>query len=510
MVQRRTLIIAALVLAVALGGGLFSISNPVQVKFTYVATGLTVQFNAQGMYGTCNANPGFTYAWTFGDASTGVGATPTHTYLVEGTYAVSVTATNGCSQSGSTSKNVVVQSTGGPLAVFWTATMGSPITKFSFATSVGGGTAPYTFAWDFGDGSTGTGASTSHTYSTGGTYTVVVTVTDSAAATASYSNALTVTSNVQATFNYKPVGDGLTIDFTSAVSGGNGVYVYAWDFGDGGTSTDANPSHTYVAGTYSVKLTVTSGGGTAIAGPTSITVRSGAGGALVATISPTVDHLTASFTNPASGGTAPYTYSWDFGDGLSSSDAAPTHVYTKAGTFTVKVTVHDSVSHSATANATVTTTWPPIVVAFDWSSNDRALTVVTAGASGGSGSGYSYVWSFGVANGTGIGLTTTFKYPADGTYTVTLKVSDSAGNNGTATGTITVKLGTTNTGGSSQAVNTATLILAGVFGAAGVFLCAFGVARQRKLIVVLGVVLLIVAMLFLGGVIPVTAILGGP
>lgn len=508
MVQRRTLIIAALVLAVALGGGLFSISNPVQVKFTYVATGLTVQFNAQGMYGTCNANPGFTYAWTFGDASTGVGATPTHTYLVEGTYAVSVTATNGCSQSGSTSKNVVVQSTGGPLAVFWTATMGSPITKFSFATSVGGGTAPYTFAWDFGDGSTGTGASTSHTYSTGGTYTVVVTVTDSAAATASYSNALTVTSNVQATFNYKPVGDGLTIDFTSAVSGGNGVYAYAWDFGDGGTSSDVNPSHTYVAGTYLVSLTVTSGGGTAIAGPTSITVRSGAGGALVAVVSPTVDHLSASFANGASGGTAPYTYAWDFGDGATSTDAAPTHAYAKAATFTVKVTVHDSVSHSATASASITTTFPPISVAFNWSANDRTLTVVTMGAMGGSGSGYVYTWTFGDANGTGAGLTTTHKYATDGSYLVTLKVSDSAGNNGTASATITVKLGQKG-GGGSGGLSLAAEILIGVFGGIGVVVAALGVATHRKWMVVLGVVLLIVAMLFLAGVIPVGAILGG-
>ena len=98
---------------------------------------------------------GFTYAWTFGDGSTGTGATPSHTYTTAGTYTVTVTATDEYGKTGTATESMVVASSPSGLTVSAgsnvTANAGSTAT---FAGSVSGGTAPYTYSWNFGDGTT--------------------------------------------------------------------------------------------------------------------------------------------------------------------------------------------------------------------------------------------------------------------------------------------------------------------------------------------------------------------
>jgi PKD repeat protein len=116
------------------------------------------------------------------------------------------------------------------------------------------------YAWNFGDNTTGSGATPNHTYATGGTYTVTLTVTDNQGATNTVSNPITVSATVAPTASFAATPDDLDVAFDgSASSDPDGTIAgYAWNFGDNTTGTGATPSHSYAAaGTYTVTLTVT-------------------------------------------------------------------------------------------------------------------------------------------------------------------------------------------------------------------------------------------------------------
>ncbi len=153
----------------------------------------------------------------------------------------------------------------------------------------------------------------------------------------------------------------LTVNFTDQST--NNPTSWSWDFGDGGTSTAQNPSHTYNnAGTYTVKLTATNDCGSDTQTKVDyITVTSGTCNAPVAdfTGSPTSGDapLTVSFTDQSTNN--PTSWSWDFGDGGTSTAQNPSHTYNNAGTYTVKLTAtNDCGSNTKTKVDYITVTEP--------------------------------------------------------------------------------------------------------------------------------------------------------
>ena len=171
-----------------------------------------------------------------------------------------------------------------PVAAFTAATSDLAVQVDGSGSSDADGSVA-SYAWDFGDGATASGATASHTYATAGTYLVSLTVTDDAGATGSTAHQVSVTAP---TVNQPPVAafTAATTDLAVQVDGSGSsdadgsVASYAWGFGDGATASGATAAHTFAtAGTYTVSLTVTDGGGATGVTTQSVTVTAPVPGA---------------------------------------------------------------------------------------------------------------------------------------------------------------------------------------------------------------------------------------
>jgi PKD repeat protein len=218
----------------------------------------------------------------------------------------------------------------------------------TFTGSASGGTPPYSYSWDFGDGASSSLQNPTHAYSSVGTYTAILTVTDSAGRTAQDNAQATVASPIVAVANGPYSGNNnIPIAFTGSASGGTPPYSYSWDFGDGASSSLQNPTHAYSnVGTYTAILTVTDSAGRTAQDNAQVTIAPQLiaipGGPYY-----TLANYPVSFSGSASGGTPPYSYSWDFGDGASSPLQNPSHSYSNTGTYTAILTVTDSAGRTA-------------------------------------------------------------------------------------------------------------------------------------------------------------------
>ncbi len=217
---------------------------PLNVQFTNKSTGNVANYN-----------------WDFGDGSTSTTPSPTHTYNTPGTYSVTLTVTGPGGSSTETFINYVTVNPPAPIANFTVnATSGTAPLDVQFTDKSIGNVKSY--SWNFGDGSTSTEKNTEHVYSVPGTYTVILIVNGPGGMT---SQTKYITVNYPApiagfTANTTKGAAPLKIKFTDSSTGN--VSGYLWNFGDGITSTDQNPTHSYTKpGSYTVKLTVTNHGG---------------------------------------------------------------------------------------------------------------------------------------------------------------------------------------------------------------------------------------------------------
>ncbi|HEX6023794.1 MAG TPA: ThuA domain-containing protein [Solirubrobacter sp.] len=225
---------------------------------------------------------------------------------------------------------------------------------------------PLTYAWDFGDGGTATGANASHTYNSTGTYTAKVTVSDGRGGTGEATLTVIVTQGNRApsvTASRTPTGNvvaGTAVSFSATGTDPDGdPLTYSWNFGDSGTSTAQNPSHTYTsAGTFNAVVTVSDGrGGTGSATVPVTVIADGENQnpTVTASRTPTGNVRVGIPISFSANGTDPngdsLTYSWNFGDGETSTEQNPTHTFLFAANFSVVVTVSDG--RGGTASATL-------------------------------------------------------------------------------------------------------------------------------------------------------------
>lgn len=314
------------------------ISNGVRADFTYsssagCSTPAPVAFtNTTVGTGTIN------YTWSFGDAGTSTSVSPTHNYMSGGVYTVSLIASNsfGC-------RDTIVK----PNAInvgFVDANFTMPATACQDANvSFTNTSNPSSFVgayWSFSDGTTSNSINPVKAFATAGTFQVKL-VTDFGSCIDSIVKSITINPKPVAAFtasNNTGCAAPLTVSLQAATTASS----YSWTFGDGGTSTLQNPTHTYNAsGSYSVKLIVTSASGCTdtlvknnfvqIAPPQIASIDSvPLKGCLPFTFTPKVVMVDS---------IVPSTYLWNFGDGNTSTSATPSHTYTVEGNYDVTVIV---------------------------------------------------------------------------------------------------------------------------------------------------------------------------
>jgi PKD repeat protein len=288
-----------------------------------------------------STGPISSYSWNFGNSITSSLQHPSTTYTSPGVYTVTLTVTTPAGTDTKTSTLTVYDK---PAVAFTatTATAGCTPHNVQFNSTVtpnSPGTVAYN--WDFGDGTTGTGATAAHTYVTPGTYTVLLTATNGAGCSR------TVVQNAYVTAYPVPSGGfsvnqslfcstPATATFINTSTGGSNPYTASWSFGDGGTGTGNTANHVYsTTGNYTVTMIVTDPHSCAdtVVNAGLVTVV----GTLPTFTAPTsaCAEADATFTNTTNGSSSTF---WTFGDGQGMSGAVATHAYSAVGTYTVTMT----------------------------------------------------------------------------------------------------------------------------------------------------------------------------
>jgi PKD repeat protein len=384
---------------------------------------LAVQFTDE------STNEPTAWLWTFGDGQTSTEQHPVHTYTTAGMKTVTLKATNANGAATLTRTNYITVVELRPVASF-TAPVSIDRYQYAYFTDQSTNN-PTKWEWSFGDGQTYTTSShyyrnPSHRYMTPGTYTVTLKVTNAIGSDTTTRNVIVNEIPPNAAFTATTtIGNApLTVQFTDQSS--NDPTSWFWDFGDGTNGTVRNPSHTYTEpGTYSVTLTATNAAGSAAVTKTDLVAVNTPG--VVMTCEPTVGEkpLTVQFTDESTN--EPTAWLWKFGDGQTSTEQNPTHVYTNAGSYSVTLTATNEYG-------TTTKTFTHAVTAYEWTpvaaftadvtSGDKPLTVQFTDLSTNTPTQWS--WQFGDGQ-TSTDRNPVHTYTDTGTYTVTLTAKNPKG-----------------------------------------------------------------------------------
>ena len=421
------------------------LNNPPVAVFTESAdevyTYETIYFNATGSYDS----DGYivSYLWDFGDRTAGTGVVVEHAFTKDGNFTVTLTLIDNENGTGTFAANKTVLNQG-PTCIFTESAeiaYNDDDITFDASESNDPDGRIVRYLWDFGDGMNGTGKIITHAYELNGTYTVMLNVTDNDGAWASASANKTILWNLRPVVSFTASADAVDtheiIEFDASASyDPDGVIVgFLWDFDDGTSATSPAVAHAFADnGVYEVTVTVTDddGGATSQQAVTTVSNRPPIlsftdNASSVLTLE--VIHFDATGSHDPDGSIV--SYSWSFGDGTYAATSVADHAYTNDGVYRMTVTVTDDDGAAVSQNVFKTVSnRPPIVsLAGNASTVETGALVRLDGSASYDPDGVivSYLWDF------GDGTTATaiqdihHAYSADGTYTVTLNVTDDDG-----------------------------------------------------------------------------------
>jgi PKD repeat protein len=369
------------------------------------------------------ANDATSWLWKFGDGSTLTNQDVTHTYTKKGTYLVTLVAqtANGCSDSAQYGPFTI----GGPTAAFSSpsaATCAPSLSSFA-NTSL----SAIKWSWDFGDSSLATLKNPSHIYSSPGSYSVRLVVSDINGCTdtllrTDYIKVLGPTARF--TVSDSAACGQLAVHFTNQSLNTNKL---DWFFGDGSTSAMLNPVHTYfTGGKFKVSLFLTDSIGchASYSLPFTLNVHTNPPSQVKASVMKGCVPQQIQFSDTISSGAV--SWKWDFGDGTASAQQYPSHIYASKGTYTVHLTSKNFFGCEDTtqlspilinkSSASITASSTTGCVPFSVTLNDTT------------GSNNLHIWDFGDGTTSNTSLATiSHTYTTPGTYSVKLTAINSSG-----------------------------------------------------------------------------------
>lgn len=341
------------------------------------------------------------YEWNFGDGSPQVQtASPSvsHTYNSLGIFHVMMIAIDSskCFPRDTSYLNIKVSDLKAQLAIQPIKLLPCTSNSYMFLNlSQAPAARPYgpaSFIWDFGDGSPKVTTDTNrqfHSYASPGTYVVKLILNDTGYCNypVQIADTLRVASTVKASFNTPPTGCApYNAQLTNTSQGGAQFF---WDFGDGTTSTNSSPTHTFIAGTYIISMTAIDSATCNIIDSTKITITvfDNPTSDFSAAPQPPVSNTPITFTNLAS--LDAIRFKWEFGDGdslITTSRANVLHEYNTSSTFNACLTAYNQAGCSAKMCRQVTTLVVPAVDV------PNAFTPLSGGVNG-----VIYVRGYGIA-----------------------------------------------------------------------------------------------------------------
>ena len=289
---------------------------------------------------TSSPTPGSVF-WDFGDGTVDTKINPTKTYATSGTYIIKMIADFGACRDSVSKMITILNKQSIAFTTNDTASCTPPFTV-NFTNNSSG---PASYLWDFGDG-TPASPNPSHTYTTSGNFNVTLIGTNSfgcqdTLVKINYIKIQPATVSLPGL----PVKNCVpfTYTFSSVINSPDAVVSYLWDFGDGNSSTAANPSHTFaIVGNYKISLKITTASG--CVATTSVINGVSAGNKPTANFSGSPLVACAStpikFTDLSSGNVNEWL--WNFGDKATSNAKNPSHSYLDTGYFTISLTVRSS------------------------------------------------------------------------------------------------------------------------------------------------------------------------
>jgi len=408
-----------------------------------------VQFTDQTIPGQGNIT---SWQWDFGDGSGSNQQNPSHVYDQTGYYNVTLNATNsgGCSYSSVKTRYIRVVDGIQPNFT-WnqvSAACSAPFSLNFINQTAGPGNLSY--SWIFGNGANPAAAATANptniSFPGTGTYNVTLNVASDLGCTGTLTQPVPLSSTTATIVG--PDNTCVNTPVTFSLGTGPTLQSAQWDFGDGATSTDASPTHSYTAnGTYTVTVTSQYTSCTTTATKT-ITVGIAGTPTFTSNASPFCSApQTVTFidkTNPK-----PNQWLWDFGDGQTSTDSMPTHAYTSTGLYDVKLTTTTGGCSGAGMIPQYIKIKPPVINSLGGTlgacintTPDHTAVTPVADISAVDGIA-SWSWSApGATPSSSTSPNPSFTYATTGPHDITLSITTTTGCQTSATFTSAVQIGT--------------------------------------------------------------------